>query len=459
MTNRLIKKGFIAIFLASLFSGVACTERDNLRPQGNSEGFLGVVSINYDNARAHCNVEDQGSNHFKTVCVAIAADNQGNEIRATRIAEGLQLTWLDPTQVFGATIQNQSCSVAPDGLSQRCAITLSQDLPTKILFQLRVVDTLAMREKTESFATTIALPDDTQAPAYPENVRASSVSLSQIDLSWNASTDNVGVEGYRIYRDGEAQPFATITALQYSVNGLEAGKSYTFQIAAYDVAGNMSLLSPPVTGATLEDPLASAKIIIDDFTQVQYIESNAVNGDGQDTYTWNPEHTVVLSERMRDRGIEQKTLFESGLDPTRVLGGGRLIQFNQTELFSAVYLAIGQRYMSFGNDNADPTPNVDTVSLGYHGAIDRGQIDEVVLSLHSIDSIGSNFILKVSDGVNNASLLYENTQRGSISREIVFPFSQMSGMSALAPTIISVELTMTSGGYGLDGGIQGLFAR
>ncbi len=310
------------------------------------------------------------------------------------------------------------------------------------------------------YSNVVSAVADILPPEVPGNLKAIGSSYREIYLTWDVPRDNVGVTGYRVYRDG-----ALVGTIEYSSwnffqdSGLATLSSHSYAVAAFDKVGNVSPVSPPILGTTLEDPLATAKVIIDDFTQVQYIESNAVNGDGQNTYTWNPEHTVVLSERMRDRGIEQKMVSESGLDPARLLGGGRLIQFNQTEQYSAVYLTIGHRYMSFGNDNPDPSPNADTVSLGYHGAIDRSQINEIVLSLHSIDSIGSNFILKVSDGVNSASLLYENIQRGFISREIVFPFSQMSGMSALAPTITSVELTMTSGGYGLDCGIQGLFAR
>src|SRR5207302_2629203 len=50
-------------------------------------------------------------------------------------------------------------------------------------------------------ATTKALAD-TQAPSSPTNLAATAVSSPQIDLSWSPATDNVGVTGYRVYRDG-----------------------------------------------------------------------------------------------------------------------------------------------------------------------------------------------------------------------------------------------------------------
>ena len=61
---------------------------------------------------------------------------------------------------------------------------------------------------------------------------------TSIGLRWNASTDNRGVTGYRIYRNGTA--VGTTTSLSYTVSGLSCGTSYTIALAAYDAAGNES---------------------------------------------------------------------------------------------------------------------------------------------------------------------------------------------------------------------------
>ncbi|MBP8695902.1 MAG: SBBP repeat-containing protein [Syntrophobacterales bacterium] len=89
---------------------------------------------------------------------------------------------------------------------------------------------------------------DATAPSVPANLQAAVVSTSRIDLSWTASTDNVGVAGYRVYRDGSlvASPAGT----SYSDTGLAAGTTYGYRVAAYDAAGNTSAQCAAVNATT-----------------------------------------------------------------------------------------------------------------------------------------------------------------------------------------------------------------
>jgi chitodextrinase len=89
---------------------------------------------------------------------------------------------------------------------------------------------------------------DTQAPTIPTGLSATAVSSSQINLSWYASTDNVGVTGYRIYRNG-AQ-IATTAGTTYSNNSLSPATPYTYTVSAYDAAGNNSGQSSPASATT-----------------------------------------------------------------------------------------------------------------------------------------------------------------------------------------------------------------
>ena len=91
-------------------------------------------------------------------------------------------------------------------------------------------------------------PPDTQAPTVPTNLGAQAVSSSQINLTWSASTDNVGVSGYRIYRSG-AQ-IGTATGTTYSSTGLGASTAYSYTVSAYDAAGNESAKSAAVGDTT-----------------------------------------------------------------------------------------------------------------------------------------------------------------------------------------------------------------
>ncbi len=97
-----------------------------------------------------------------------------------------------------------------------------------------------------TFTTTVA--PDTQAPTTPTNLSATAVSSSQINLSWTASTDNIGVVGYHIYRD--SVEIATITTTSYQNTGLTPSISYAYAVSAYDAAGNGSFASALVTATT-----------------------------------------------------------------------------------------------------------------------------------------------------------------------------------------------------------------
>jgi chitodextrinase len=93
---------------------------------------------------------------------------------------------------------------------------------------------------------------DTTPPSTPTGLSATAVSASQINLAWAAATDNVGVTGYRIYRGGSQ--IATASTTSYQDAGLSASTTYTYTVAAYDAAGNVSGQSPPVSATTLAAP-------------------------------------------------------------------------------------------------------------------------------------------------------------------------------------------------------------
>jgi len=91
--------------------------------------------------------------------------------------------------------------------------------------------------------STISL--DTQPPTQPTNLQAITQSPTSISLSWSASTDNVGVVGYKIYRDLQTYGTETASTINtfYVDNNLELSTSYTYTILSYDAAGNESIKS------------------------------------------------------------------------------------------------------------------------------------------------------------------------------------------------------------------------
>ena len=103
-------------------------------------------------------------------------------------------------------------------------------------------------------ATTLAAADTTP-PSTPTNLTATAASTTQINLSWTASTDNVGVTGYKVERCSGAAcanfaQIATPTGTTFNDTGLTASTSYSYRVRANDAAGNNSGYSNTATATT-----------------------------------------------------------------------------------------------------------------------------------------------------------------------------------------------------------------
>lgn len=85
---------------------------------------------------------------------------------------------------------------------------------------------------------------DANSPTVPSNLIGTAISSTQINLSWNASADDVAVTGYEVYR-GNTLIGVTVNA-KYSDTGLVASTSYTYSVSAYDAAGNTSAQTGPI---------------------------------------------------------------------------------------------------------------------------------------------------------------------------------------------------------------------
>jgi hypothetical protein len=81
---------------------------------------------------------------------------------------------------------------------------------------------------------------DVTPPSTPTNLTATASTATAVDLAWSASTDDVGVTGYNVYRDSATTPLATTTSTSYTDSTVAASTAYTYQVSAVDAAGNES---------------------------------------------------------------------------------------------------------------------------------------------------------------------------------------------------------------------------
>lgn len=102
---------------------------------------------------------------------------------------------------------------------------------------------------TDDFTIQLQMGSDTTPPSTPSALTATPIATTQINLSWSASTDDILLEGYQVFRD--AVQIATTTLTSYSDSGLTADTLYTYYVTAFDSAFNFSSSSNSVATSTL----------------------------------------------------------------------------------------------------------------------------------------------------------------------------------------------------------------
>lgn len=153
---------------------------------------------------------------------------------------------------------------------------------------------------------------DTTPPSAPGNLTATAVGGDRVDLSWSASTDNVGVDHYRVLRNNTV--VGTTTGASYSDTGLTPGTAYAYVVRAVDLANNVSAASNTANVTTAPGSVltfgatADATIRVDAPTS-NYGTSSSLAVDGSPV-----EHVMM---RLTVSGVS-----------TRTVAGAKLRLFN-----------------------------------------------------------------------------------------------------------------------------------
>ncbi|WP_449400515.1 fibronectin type III domain-containing protein [Chryseobacterium wanjuense] len=150
----------------------------------------------------------------------------------------------------------------------------------------------------------------------PTNLATNNPTSNSISLSWTASTDNVGVVGYDIYKDGAF--YTTVSGITATVSGLNPSTTYSFYIIAKDAAGNPSTASNTATGTTLAGQPGGGSCGTETFESIP----NGGNGYGLRTWT-NNGITWNATDARTDQTINNKaiTLRSGNLTSSSASGG------------------------------------------------------------------------------------------------------------------------------------------
>lgn len=150
-------------------------------------------------------------------------------------------------------------------------------------------------------------PLDVEAPSKPECIISTDRTDTTISLSWSQSTDNVGVKGYYIYRDG-VKLNVDVTEPYFTDEGLTENTTYKYCVTAYDEAGNESERSTELVVMTLANNITELNAV--------------VNEDGSILVSWNQVARAAGYELIIDE-FESKYINETSYLHTGLLQNTR----------------------------------------------------------------------------------------------------------------------------------------
>ena len=189
-----------------------------------------------------------------------------------------------------------------------------------------------------SISSATGTPPDTEAPTVPANLTATAISSSQINLTWNASTDNIGVTGYKIFRD--SSQVGTSVTTSFSDTGLSASTTYTYTVSAYDAAGDESGQSISVSAITQPPATVPANLqaTVISSSQINLSWSALTDNDigviGYNIYRNGTQLTTTANTSYSDTGLSPSTTYAYTVSAYDAAGdeSGQLIASSATTL-------------------------------------------------------------------------------------------------------------------------------
>ncbi|MEK7950994.1 malectin domain-containing carbohydrate-binding protein [Luteolibacter soli] len=249
-TNKAVAYGFnTATIGAGGFVDVVATLAHADAPEGIK--VLSAVLVDGSGDRSSCSniltidYDPGGSGSSDTEAPGVPGNFAVNSATAASVTLGWSAS-TDNVAVAGYRVYRGATEI---GTTQQTTFTDTGRSPSTLYtYQVKAYDAAGNHSGAASLSVTT--PADTVAPTRPGSLNANTGN-GTVQLTWNASTDEVGVTGYRIRRNGNPTPIATVGALTYADAGLSNGTAYTYDVRAIDAAGNESTAATITATPTL----------------------------------------------------------------------------------------------------------------------------------------------------------------------------------------------------------------
>jgi chitodextrinase len=321
-----------------------------------------------------------------------------------------------------STLDNQ-LTMQDSGGTSSCFDTASQTFDTgrytysisgNTLTLTLISDNCSGRTTTLTEADWTGHSSSDKTPSTPTNLNATAATTSQINLSWTGSTDNIGVAGYKVFRNGTL--ITTTLDTVFSDTGLTANTLYTYTVSAYDASGNVSDKSSPdsattnpnstptysisgtvsgavTSGVTIALSGTSSKSAATD-SSGNYSFSGLANGSYTVTpsktgYTFSPNNRSVIVNNANVTGQNFAVTANTSINNSKFYG-----YYSSTD--GTLYMTIGGDVNLWGTDDYLYLP-ISANTFSYAGS------DEKYGDYVDYISINNNVISATTEGTNGTT--------------------------------------------------------
>ena len=206
---------------------------------------------------------------------------------ATRTTTSISIGWTASTDNVGVAGYHLYLAGTAVGTATTTSYTFTGlTCNTNYTLGVDAYDAAGNKSAQATTAISTSACPDTTPPSTPTGLATSGIGQTSMTLSWTASTDNVGVTGYRLYQNGTQVGTSTVT--NYTFSGLACGTSYTLGVAAVDAAGNVS------GTATLSATTAACSGSANVYVSTSGNDSTCVRGDqSKPCLSFNKAYTLA----------------------------------------------------------------------------------------------------------------------------------------------------------------------
>jgi chitodextrinase len=274
-----------------------------------------------------------------------------------------------------------------------------------------------------------AIVPDAKPPSVPTGLQASKVTSTALTVTWSASTDNVAVAGYQVFRNGIQ--VATTTAASYADTGLTAITTYAYTVAAQDASNNLSgqslQLMVTTTAAASTPPLMvqvnNNQVSAGSAASVTFNAPTLAGNTIVAYVIWNNTGTVVLTDTHGDTftGVGSPVAWGNGSSAqifysTNIAAGMNTV----TASFRIAVTGFGVIYVhEYAGISAANAVDVTVSAAGSSAALNSGAVTTTSPNdLIFAAGVSDNIVTAAGSGFTSRDLAYGNITQDRVAGPI-----------------------------------------